>query len=602
MLNPFLKLALLQDSVTPKSAPGPTRPADQTNGIKAISLGQSSFLNPPEGAEGVDPADMDKANKATSNAEQASQAAKHQAEQAQHQMKLQQQELKHHQAMAGIGDHAGNSYFNKKFTTVLGAVNKLNSSSRMLGIQHGLNSLKSAADTPPLKTRSGAAWPTNQPAPVAGGAPLVDMRPSMARQGIDYDTMAAGGYHIPTGETAGGTALRGLKDPASMLPVAKSWAGHVPYLRGIVGDQYVEPVGKPDAKPGTVGAALAPLATGANWLLNAPRMVGNTAVNVAGNAMGAVSHLGQAAYQAPGAIGELSSAVQQHGLWDAPTSALPKMQSMLGHLGGGAMDTAQTAFAVAPWGRALGWGGKALRSLAWPAIEDPIANFSKAHAAAEAGKQQEALRAAAVQAGQPAVGGGGSEWLTGLLSQIGPYLKGLANRHLQAPATRITNAGAAGHAVRNSNQYDPFKQANTMPDVLKGLAQHPSPHMQANYGWGTNLVPKMTDSPFADAMLRFGRAALMPGPQAKPFEASSYRTPNLINRMGGSYRAGGENYAQALGNVPAFQRLAELNRPGLLNAIQQSSYSQYAQPLNETLQDPRMLQALPGIENVKSYL
>lgn len=599
MLSPFTKLALLQDSVTPKGAPGPARPANP-NGIKAISLGQSSFLNPPEGEEGVDPADMDKANKATSNAEQASQAAKHQAEQAQHQMKLQQQELKHHQAMAGMGNHASNSYFNKKFTTVLGAVNKLNSSSRMLGIQHGLSGLKSAT-TQDLKTRSGAAWPTNQPAPPAGGSPLVDIRPSMARQGIDYDTMAAGGYHIPAGETAGGTAWRGLKDPASMLPVAKSWAGHVPYLRGLVGDQYVEPIGKPGAKPGTLGSAVAPLATGANWLLNAPRTLGNAAVNVATNAMGAVSHLGQAAYQAPGAVKELGSAVQQHGFWDTPMGELPKLQATLGHLGSGAMDTAQTAMSVVPWGRGAGLGAKAMGTM-WPAIEDPIANLSKSHAAAEASKQQEALRAAAVKASLPGSQPAGSaEWLTGLMSKFGPYLKGLVSSP-QAPVGRITDAGAAGHQVRNANQFNPFKQASTTPDVLKGLAQHPSPHMQANYGWGTNLVPKMTDSPFADAMLRFGRAALMPGPQAKPFEASSYRTPNLINRMGGSYRAGGENYAQALGNVPAFQRLAELQRPGLLNAIQQSDYSQYAQPLNETLQDPRMLQALPGLENVKSYL
>jgi hypothetical protein len=116
----------------------------------------------------------------------------------------------------------------------------------------------------------------------------------------------------------------------------------------------------------------------------------------------------------------------------------------------------------------------------------------------------------------------------------------------------------------------------------------PSAHIRLNYGTPSGeALPSLTSSPMADALLRFGRAALMPAGRAETFEPSTYRLPNLIGRMNGSYGVGGEFYAKALGNVEAAQQLAAQSQAGLMAAVQGTGAAPYALPLYETLQDPR---------------
>lgn len=138
------------------------------------------------------------------------------------------------------------------------------------------------------------------------------------------------------------------------------------------------------------------------------------------------------------------------------------------------------------------------------------------------------------------------------------------------------------------------------PPHINALA-NTSPDATTRLNFGTPIgeaLPKLTDSPFADALLRFGRAALMPKGQAETFEPSTYRLPNVINRMGGSYRTGGEFYAKALGNVAAAQQLAAQSQAGLMAAVQGTGAAPYALPAYETLQDPRWGPEARNISNI----
>ena len=128
-----------------------------------------------------------------------------------------------------------------------------------------------------------------------------------------------------------------------------------------------------------------------------------------------------------------------------------------------------------------------------------------------------------------------------------------------------------------------------LPNINASANASPLAAIRMNFGTPDKAVlPKMTDSPFADALLRFGQAALLPGGQAAALEAPTYRLPNLVNRMGGTYGMGGEFYARALGQVEAARQLAaRLPTGGLASLLQGTQAAPFVAPLYQTLQDPR---------------
>lgn len=474
-LSPFIKLALLQDGVSPKSAPGPVRPGDQTNGIKGIVIPNSA--RPTEDAM---PPELAKAEQGQAKAEQSAQQAQLKALEASHQQKLQQQQIQHNKAMTSAADNMGAGYFGKRFSTTMGNISKLTQQASMSRLNHGLYGLKAAADAPvvPKYTRSGQAWPTGKPAPT-GQTPRVSVADAMRDNGINYEALQAGDYGDPSVPTQGAfdTLWNGIKDPGKALPIARAGIT-TPGLDWFAGDKPLTPFGdKPwqpladNAKPGTVGALMPTglingVANGAQWagnkFLNIPRWLGNAGMAVGATGLGAVSHTGQAYAAAPAAFKELAAAHNTpEGIWNTPTDKLPSTKAMLGQFGQGAMDTMETAFTAMPW-KGVSLAAKPIAKmlgLAYPALQGPMSNMSHDAAVASASAQQKALLAAAAESGQPlggaAAAGGSGEWLQNLLSQLGPYLKGLSGSMTGGgqPQTMASQVGAQGLPVRSTSSF-----------------------------------------------------------------------------------------------------------------------------------------------------
>jgi hypothetical protein len=468
-LSPFIKLALLQDGVSPKSAPGPVRPADQTNGIKPIVIPNHAAEDP----NAVSP-EQTKAEQGQVKAEQTAQQAQMKALEAGHQQKLQQQQILHTKAMSNAANNMGAGYFGKRFSTTMGNISKLTQQASMSRLNHGLYGLKTAADAPsaPTLTRSGKPWPTGRAAPtgVLKGPHIADL---YRDNGINYKALQAGHYGDPAAPVPGvmDTLWNGIKEPSKALPIARAGISTVPGLNWFAGDKPVTPFGETpwqpfsnSAKPGTVGALMPTsllngVANATQWMgnkaLNLPRVLGNAGLAVGATGLGAASHTGQAYAAAPDAYKELSAAhATPEGIWNTPTDKLTKTKAMLGQLGSGALDTANTAFTVTPW-KGVGLAAKPiakLLGLSFPLMEGPMANMGHDATVAQATAQQQALREAAAKAGQPLTTPSGSgEWLQGLLGQLGTYLKNRTGSMVAGgqPQTLPSTVGAQGLPVRS---------------------------------------------------------------------------------------------------------------------------------------------------------
>lgn len=415
----------------------------------------------------VPPEQMAKAQEAATKAKQDLQLA-------QQQNKLQALETKNLQAAAGANKALTSGLFGRQFASTMSTINGLRTRATNSQVGHGL--FKVAETTPsayPARTRSGKPWPTaradGSPWPVDPTKAPKMQHPSKyyADAGIDYNSLLAGQYGQPADATPGvGSILwKGVKDPASMLTVARAGLNGA----GIAGNTAAQPLKTPwrpfneKAEAGTVGAllptglvnsALDSVRSAVNWTANIPRHVVNAGMQVGATGLGAVSHLGQAAANVPGAIGEVYDAARSpEGLLGTQTSTFKRLAAMGSHLGTGLMNTAETSLAAAPGIGALARAG----AYAYPLLSAPLGNWADSRQIAARSGQFDGLRDQVLsnlnaQPQTPATQNLG--WVRDLLAQLGPYLKGLPGRlGMEAPsAPMISEVGKGGLPVRSPSR------------------------------------------------------------------------------------------------------------------------------------------------------
>lgn len=409
-------------------------------------------------------------------AEEAANKAKQDLQLAQQQNKLQALETKNLQAAAGANKALTSGLFGRQFASTMNTINGLRTKATNSQVGHGLFKVAETTSTPsayPARTRSGKPWPAvradGSPWPTDPTKAPKMQHPSKyyADAGIDYKSVQEGKYGQPTDATPGvGSILwKGVKDPASMLTIARAGLNGT----GIAGNTAVQPLKTPwrpfneKYEAGTVGAllptglansALDSVRGAVNWTANIPRHLVNAGMQVGATGLGAASHLGQAAYNAPSAAGEIYDAARSpEGLLGSPTSTFKRLAAMGSHFGTGLMNTAETALTVAPGAGTLARAG----AYAYPLLSAPLGNWADNRQIAARSGQFDELRdqvLSNLNTPTQAPAGPDLDWLRDLFSQLGPYLKGLPSRlGVEASsAPMISEIGKGGLPVRSPSR------------------------------------------------------------------------------------------------------------------------------------------------------
>ena len=409
------------------SAPGPGKPVNP-NGIKPVILGLQqpqngatsstpSALAAGDGEEVIDPAELQRAQDQATQAKQQVALAKSQAA-------LANQQQTHQQRMAQSSTGLNNTLFGKSVSNLVGRAAKLQAST--LSHRVGDLSTKTAGTTPtppPLKTRSGAPWPSGKPAPKPGP--------------INFNPLTDD-HHVKNVMNNGGVKLDSAGNPSTTaLGFANDWGKGVgSYVKDPLHADFggsldaVEPSGPPQYAPGTIGSMV-------SQLPNAARAVGRFGLGMGQAGMGLVSY----PIQAIGATGSAAKAgwndIAQNGMNAKPFSN-PYASEAVGH----AVNTGKSLMSVLMNKKPT---GVALNAALTFGLEPTINKVKELWAGTPKPET-------APEVSVDTVGPDLMAWLEKLWSHVQPHLAD--PRPSQMLRQLIpSQAGAGGHEVRNLGAY-----------------------------------------------------------------------------------------------------------------------------------------------------